>query len=131
MDATQPLREFIDSETCNKGVDVILMATPDLAIDNSLLKLLVPGGRICIFSGPKAGDHQVMIDVRSMLYRELTMVGAYGCSSRLNKEATELLASGALKVDWIITKRVRLENIWDAFDHSSERNGLKSVINGS
>ena len=130
LDATLPLQEVIASETCKKSVDVILMATPDVAIDNSLLRLLAPGGRICIFSGPRARDYEEMIDIRSMHYRELTMVGAYGCSSRQNREAVKLLASGALNVDWIITKRTKLENIVEAFDHSSERKGLKSVIDG-
>jgi L-iditol 2-dehydrogenase len=131
LDATLPLQEVIASETCKKSVDVILMATPDVVIDNSLLRLLAPGGRICIFSGPRAGDYEEMIDIRSMHYRELTMVGAYGCSSRQNREAVKLLASGALDVDWIITKRTNLENIVEAFDHSSERKGLKSVIDGA
>ena len=107
-----------------------MMATPEVKIDNSLLRLLAPGGRICIFSGPRIGDYEGTIDVGSMHYRELTIVGAYGCSSRQNKQAAQLLASGALDVDWIITKRTNLENIWEALDHSSERRGLKAVIDG-
>lgn len=128
LEASQPLQEAVLEENNGKGVDVILMATPEVGIDNSLLKLLAPGGRICIFSGPKSGDYEKTIDVRSMHYRELTIVGAYGCSSRQNKQAARLLASGALDVDWIITKRSNLENIKEAFDHSSERRGLKAVV---
>ena len=130
LDAFLPLQEAIFEETHGKGVDVILMATPEVEIDNSLLKLLAPGGRICIFSGPRSGDYEKTIDVRSMHYRELTLVGAYGCSSRQNKQAVQLLASGALDVNWIITKRTTLENIGEALDHSSERRGLKAVIDG-
>ena len=129
LDVFLSLQEAIFEETNGKGVDVILMATPEVEIDNSLLKLLAPGGRICIFSGPRS-DYEKMIDIRSMHYRELTMVGAYGCSSRQNKQAVRLLASGALDVDWIITKRTNLENIVEALDHSSERRGLKAVIDG-
>ncbi len=130
LDVFLPLQEAVFEETHGKGVDVILMATPEVGIDNSLLKLLAPGGRICIFSGPRSGDYERTIDIRSMHYRELTIVGAYGCSSRQNKQAAQLLASGALDVDWIITKRTNLENIGEALDHSSERRGLKAVING-
>jgi L-iditol 2-dehydrogenase len=130
LDVSMSLQEAVFEETCGKGVDVILMATPEVGIDNSLLKLLAPGGRICIFSGPRSGDYEKTIDIRSLHYRELTIVGAYGCSSRQNKQAVRLLASGALDVDWIITKMSTLENIWEALDHSSERRGLKAVVNG-
>jgi L-iditol 2-dehydrogenase len=130
LDASLSLRDAVIEETNGRGVDVILMATPEVGIDNFLLRLLAPGGRICIFSGPRSGDYEKTIDIRSMHYRELTVVGAYGCSSRQNKQAVGLLASGALRVDWIITKRTKLENIGEALDHSSERRGLKAVIYG-
>ena len=76
LDVSMSLQEAVIEETCGKGVDVILMATPEVGIDNSLLKLLAPGGRICIFSGPRSGDYEKTIDVRSMHYRELTIVGS-------------------------------------------------------
>lgn len=118
-------------ETGGEGVDVILTATPEVRVDNRLLGLLAPGGRISVFSGPRPEDSVVPIDLRGLHYRELAVSGAYGCSSRQNREAVELLASGAIKADWIVTKRTSLEGIADAFRHSSERLGLKSVIFGN
>lgn len=122
------LQDAVATETEGKGVDVILMATPEVKVDNSLLKMLAPGGRICIFSGPRQGDYEQVIDLKSMHYRELTMVGAYGCSSRQNRMAVELLSSGKIKADWIVTRRTSLSEIADAFDHASERKGMKSVV---
>ncbi|MFB3764855.1 MAG: alcohol dehydrogenase catalytic domain-containing protein [Methanotrichaceae archaeon] len=127
-DASEPLEQAIAVETDGLGVDVILIATPEVKVDNFLLKLLAPGGRLCIFSGPRPEFSEETIDLRSMHYRELTMVGAYGCSSRQNRMAVELLASGRAKADWIITKRTSLDRIQDALSHSSERRGLKPVI---
>ncbi len=128
IDASESPKDVITAETAGKGVDVILMATPEVKVDNSLLKMLTPGGRICIFSGPRPEDCEEVIDLRSMHYRELTMVGAYGCSSRQNRMAVELLSSGKIKADWIMTKRTSLSKISDAFDHASERKGMKSVV---
>ena len=88
-------------------------------MDGRLLRLLAPGGRICIFSGPRPGNYEEQIDLRSMHYREQMIVGAYGCSSRQNREAVELLTTGKIKADWIITKRTTLSSIEDAFRHSS------------
>ncbi len=125
------LESLIQSETGGTGVDVILTATPEVRVDSSQLRLLAPGGRICIFSGPRPGNYEEQIDLRSMHYHEQMIVGAYGCSSRQNRLAVELLTTGRIKADWIITKRTALAGILDAISHSSSRSGLKSVVCGT
>ncbi len=128
VDASEPLEGIVADETNGKGVDVILTATPDVRVDGALLRMLSPGGRVCIFSGPGPGNRGEPADLGLLHYRELTMVGAYGCSSRQNRTAAELLSSGAVNADWIITKRTSLEKIQDAFSHSSKRKGLKYIV---
>ncbi len=110
------------------GVDAILTATPEVRVDNDLLKLLSPGGRVCIFSGPASGNCHEKIDIRSIHYHELAVIGAYGCTSRQNQQAVELLTGGMIKADWLITKKTNLDGIGDAFSHSSQRRGMKSVV---
>lgn len=127
-DRLEEAERTILSETDGRGVDAILTATPEVKISQRQMKLLAPGGRICIFSGPRPGEYEEMIDLRSMHYLEQTITGAYGCSSRQNRMAARLLESGGIKADWIITKRVDLARIGDAFEHSSRRAGLKSVV---
>lgn len=124
------LESIIQKETGGAGVDVILTATPEVKVDGSQMRLLAPGGRICVFSGPLPGNYQEQIDLRSMHYHEQMIVGAYGCSSGQNRQAVELLATGKIKADWIITKRMALANIEDAFRHSFNRSGMKSVVCG-
>lgn len=116
----------VAEETGGLGVDVILTATPGVEANSALQKLLAPGGRVCIFSGP--GNCQEPVDLGLLHYRELTIAGAYGCSSRQNQKAVELLASGTIRADWIVTKKTALKDIQDALSHSSQRSGLKSVI---
>ena len=130
MDGSNDLERIIQSETGGAGVDVILTATPEVKVDSSQLRLLAPGGRICIFSGPRHGFYEEQIDLRSMHYLELMIVGAYGCSSRQNRLAVELLTTGKIRADWIVTKRTSLSSIEDAFSHSSQRAWLKSVVCG-
>ncbi|MEI8003924.1 MAG: alcohol dehydrogenase catalytic domain-containing protein, partial [Methanothrix sp.] len=113
------------------GVDVILTATPQVRVDGDQQKLLSPGGRICIFSGPIPGNYEERIDQRSIHYHEQTITGAYGCASRQNRQAVELLTSGIIKADWLITMRTSLAGIEDAFSHSSQRTGMKSVVCGN
>jgi L-iditol 2-dehydrogenase len=128
IDSIESLASMLFEETGGAGVDVILTATPEIRVDDHLLKLLVPGGRICIFSGPRSENYEVPISLRSVHYRELTIAGAYGCSSQQNRRAAELLTRGIIDADWIITRRTPLSGIQDALSHSSMRTGLKSVV---
>jgi len=121
-------RAALAGEIGKAGVDVILTATPGVRVDGDLLKLLSPGGRICVFSGPAPGNYQERIDIRSIHYKEQTITGAYGCSSRQNRQAVELLTGGMIRADWLITRKTNLARIEDAFYHSSQRDGLKSVV---
>jgi L-iditol 2-dehydrogenase len=115
-------------EIGREGADVILTATPGVRADGDLLKLLSPGGRVCIFSGPAPSNCRELVDIASIHYHELAIAGAYGCTSRQNRQAVEILTSGKIKADWLITKRTNLDGIEDAFSHSSERRGMKSVV---
>lgn len=119
---------ILAEEIGKAGVDVILTATPEVRVDRDLQKLLSPGGRVCIFSGPAPGNYQEMIDLPSIHYHELTISGAYGCTSRQNQQAVELLTSGMINAGWLITKKTNLAGIKDAFLHSSQRSGMKSVV---
>ncbi|MCX6678516.1 MAG: alcohol dehydrogenase catalytic domain-containing protein [Methanothrix sp.] len=124
----EPGKTALAAEMGREGVDVILTATPEVRVDGDLLRLLTPGGRVCIFSGPAPGNYQEMIDQRSIHYHELAITGAYGSSSRHNRSAVELLTSGMIKADWLITRRTNLAGIEEAFSHSSQRTGMKSVV---
>jgi len=126
--ASESLKEVVSEETGGQGADVILPSTPEVKVDDSMMRMLAPRGRLCIFSGPKVENGRETVDVRSMHYRETTLVGAYGSTSRLNREAVRMIASGELDPGWIITKRSSLDGIDDAMKHSGLRLGLKAVI---
>jgi L-iditol 2-dehydrogenase len=121
-------RATLVEEIGSAEVDVILTATPEARLDGDLLKLLSTGGRVCIFSGPAPGSCSGRVDFASIHYHELAVTGAYGCTSRQNRQAVNLLTSGKIKADWLITKKASLEGINDAFSHSRERMGMKSVV---
>lgn len=126
--AEDPGRTALIEEIGSEGVDVILTATPEAQLNGDLLKLLSSGGRICVFSGPAPGSRRGQVDFASIHYHEHSITGAYGCTSRQDRRAVELLTSGRIKADWLITRKTNLEGIIDAFSHSRERIGMKSVV---
>jgi L-iditol 2-dehydrogenase len=126
--SSEDIAEVVTKETAGEGVDVVLMSTPEVRVDSWILKLMAPHGRISVFSGPKKGSYEVPFDVRTLHYREISLLGAYGCSSRHNREAVRLLLSGDLRAEWLVTERASLDDICSAFKHVNDRQGMKSVI---
>jgi len=124
----EELNSFLASETDGAGADVILTATPTIPVNDDLLSLLSPGGRISVFSGPAFGHYEEMIGIKRIHYKEITISGAYGCTSYQNRSAVGLLTSGLIIAEWLITKRTSLEGIDEAFNHSAQRRGMKSVV---
>jgi L-iditol 2-dehydrogenase len=121
-------KEVVAAETDGQGADVILSATPEIPLDCSILSLLSPGGRACVFSGPSPGHHEEIVDMRRIHYNENAVVGAYGCTSSQCTSAADLLTSGRIRADWLITKRSSLAKIDEAFAHSALRLGMKSIV---
>lgn len=121
-------KDVVMAETDGQGTDVILSATPEIPLDCDLVSLLSPGGRACVFSGPSPGQHEEIVDMRQIHYKEKAVVGAYGCTSSHCKSAAGLLTSGRVRADWLITKRSSLANIDEAFAHSALRLGMKSIV---
>jgi L-iditol 2-dehydrogenase len=89
---------------------------------------MAPRGRVCAFSGLPKDDSQGTIDFNLLHYRELTLVGAYGCTSASDAEALRLLASGEVDLRPLISRRMPLGSIEAAFRLIEEREALKCVI---
>jgi L-iditol 2-dehydrogenase len=111
-----------------RGADVALLATPQVVIDDALLDRMAPGGRVCAFSGRPKEASRIDVDVNRLHYRELTLVGAYGCTSGSDAEALRLIAEGNVNVKPLISARMPLEDIERGFRMIEERRALKCVI---
>jgi L-iditol 2-dehydrogenase len=89
---------------------------------------MAPGGRLCVFSGPRKEDSPLPVDVREMHYRELTLLGSYGQSSRHDRLAVEMLIRKEMDLSWLLTGKYSLDRTAEAFHHVSAREGLKAMI---
>lgn len=129
--AVDPAREPFEAIvewTAKRGADVAVLATPEVKMDDRLLRAMAPRGRICAFSGLKRGSSQSDVDINILHYRELTLVGAYGCTCASDTEALRTLASGRLDLRPLISRRMSLGSIEEAFTLIEERVALKCVI---
>lgn len=110
------------------GADVIMLASRDVIVDDALLSLLAFRGRLCLFSGLPQENAISNLNLNEVHYQDRLITGAYGCTRAQGREALDLISSGALDINWLISKRISLGNIKQGIENASLRDGLKIVI---
>jgi len=113
--------------TGGQGADVVVTCFREAALEYPLLDLAAPGGRVLMFSGISADKGVVPTDVNAVHYRELALVGAYGCTSIQCERALGLMADG-LDVSWLISRRVALHHLEDSFLDLTAKNVMKICV---
>jgi L-iditol 2-dehydrogenase len=107
-------------------VDVAIIAIGSPEAYQAAFAALAPRGRLVVFSGllPDADDG-LHVSLNSLHYHEHTVIGAYGCAFRHGEDALELLGSGRLRVDDLITHRLPLRDLERGLDIVARRSGMK------
>jgi L-iditol 2-dehydrogenase len=81
-----------------------------------------------VFFGGCAPGTTVSIDTRRAHYEELSLLGAFHHTPDLIRRAVELLESGALHPDGLLTHRMGLEAVGTALDLMAGGEALKVLI---
>jgi L-iditol 2-dehydrogenase len=77
--------------------------------------LLAPGARVNLFSGLDPGDTTFALDARAFFYQGLSLIGTVNSTPQHNREALELIATGAVDVEPLVTARLPLAQIQEGF----------------
>jgi L-iditol 2-dehydrogenase len=115
------------------GVVAVILALGRSETVTPGLRALAPGGRLVLFAG--FGDRNLAtVDLNLVHYRELAVVGSEWVgtppNSRLEcyREAYDLLASGALELERLVTRRCTLDTLVEAFADVQSLDALKIVL---
>lgn len=129
LDASQidPVAGILE-HTSGKGVEVVMLACGAGQALEWGLAVLSKRGRLCLFSGLPPDQAVRLVDVNRLHYLEATLVGAYGCTSRQNVLAMELLAQGRIQVEKLLTHRFPLTEVEHGLRLVQNRQGLKVTI---
>ena len=129
-DGPEVLKRKVIKEAGKNGVDAVIIACSSEISSYNLMDILAPRGRICLFSSFKKEQKLPDRQVLNMLhYKEATIAGAYGCTSEQNSIAVSLIASKKIKVNWLITHQITLEEINSGIEMTKNLIGLKTIIN--
>jgi len=117
-------RKKIFDETCNRGVDVVIIATGSLKALEDAINLVRKGGTIMMFGVPSKGAH-IQLDMSVVYSKEITLVTSYASSDNDTKDALSLINEGTVDVKKLITHKYPISETQKAFDHAHK--GLDSM----
>lgn len=125
--STDPIAAVLEA-TGGRGADVVITAAASGIAQEQGLQMLARQGRLSLFGGLPKDRPNITVDSNLVHYRELTIVGVNGSSPLQNKRALELIASGAVPVDDLITHRLPLDRVLDAIDIVAKGEAIKVTI---
>jgi L-iditol 2-dehydrogenase len=123
-DAVDEVRKLTDG----RGADVIITAAASGAAQEQALLMAAPQARVSFFGGLPRDNPVIACDSNLVHYRELTVVGANGSSPSHNADALALIASGAVPVADLITRRLPLDRALEAFEVVARGEAIKVTI---
>jgi L-iditol 2-dehydrogenase len=92
------------------------------------ISMAARNGRISFFGGLPKTNPTITCDSNLVHYRQLHIHGANGSAPSHNKKALEYIANGDVPVKDLITVRLPLERVMDAFDIVANGEAIKVTI---
>jgi len=126
--AQEDLGRVIAEETDNQGADVVIVAAPAHAAQESALQLAGISGRINFFGGLPKDRSIIQFDSNIVHYKELYVTATSACSTANCMQATEILTSGQIDLSPLISHRFPLSEAIAAFSAAQEYKSLKVVL---
>ena len=126
-DAQDPVAAVLDA-TDGRGADVVITAAASGRAQEQGLQMLARRGRLSLFGGLPKDAPNITVDANLVHYRELTIVGVNGSTPAHNKQALELIASGAVPVADLITHRLPLDQVLEGIEIVARGEAIKVTI---
>lgn len=100
--------EVVRKLTGGKGADVVITATSALEAPVKAVQMVAKGGRILLFGGLPKDSSPPVIDLNLVHYKALHLMGTTIFAPRHNRIALDMIASGKMPVEKLITHRFKL-----------------------
>jgi L-iditol 2-dehydrogenase len=124
IDLVEEVRRLTDG----KGAEVIVTATPASIAVVQAVEMARKGGRILVFGGLPKDDSKPGVDMNTVHYNALHLIGTTTFAPRHQRIALRLLASGRVPADKLITHRFSLADFKKGAALALEGKVLKAVF---
>ena len=101
----EDLQAVVLQESDGRGADVIIVAAPSKAAQESAIEIAAIGGRINFFGGLPKDDAYINLNANTVHYKELLVTGTTACSTYDCLRAADIVNSGRLDLAPLITAR--------------------------
>lgn len=109
------------------GVDGVIPCCPGPEAFDLALEILRKQGTLGYFSGLSRNE-DFQLDINRIHYKEITVVGSYGCSVKHSQKAKTLLESRKIDVRPLISHRVKLEELERGMDYIRNSDGYSTIV---
>ncbi|NIZ90010.1 zinc-dependent alcohol dehydrogenase [Kineococcus rubinsiae] len=123
-DRSAAVRELTEG---GRGADVAVEAVGLPEVWEQTVESLRPGGTALLFGGPKAGS-RFSVDAVAMHYSEYTLKGVFHHTPQYVKTALDLLSSGDLDGESLISERRPLEALVESLEDMAAGRGAKYLL---
>lgn len=124
----EDLQAILFEESQGRGADIVIVAAPVHAAQESALTLAAIGGRINFFGGLPKDRPTINFDSNLVHYRELVITGTTACSTNDCWQATRIVNSGLVDLTDLVSQRYPLREAIKAFAAAEDRKSLKIVL---
>jgi len=118
----------VKEETKGRGADVVIVACPSAEAQRQAIEMVAKRGSVNFFGGLPKDNPFVNLNNNLIHYKECSVVGTHGGSSRHCQLALQLIASKKIKTKEYITHRLSLVNFLEGIDIVEGKKGLKVAI---
>ena len=125
---SENLKLVLNEESQGRGADIVIVAAPVHAAQESALDLAAIGGRINFFGGLPKDRPTINFDSNMVHYKELIITGTTACSTADCWQAVQIVNSGLVDLSDIISQRFPLDQAVTAFAAAEDRKSLKIVL---
>ena len=120
--------EQVMSRTDGRGAECVSVAAPSKQAQQAALEMAAKRARVVYFAGLPKHDPVSPLDMNQLHYKELAILGAYGATQRQYRITMDYLNRRKDDLGPVVTHRVPLERIDEAFATIRDGTGLKMVI---
>ncbi len=125
---TQDLKEAVLNFTQGRGAELAVCANPVAATQTQAVEIVRKRGKVALFGGLPKANPMTSLNANLIHYNEIEVFGAFSYHPQFHEMALDLIASGKLPADKLITHILPLTEISKAFEIAAGGLALKVIV---
>ena len=111
----------------DRGFDLVFAGPGKSAAIKEAAEAVSPGGTLLVFTMTPPGE-ELTVAPFDLYFREISVVPSYSCGPEDTRQALELIASGRVPVDDLVTHRFPISSAVEAFARARNPDGSVKVM---